>query len=137
MLASQITVRTPLLNELYTKAHIKSARVLARIGRRNYWLPSGVVLTVLLSLFISFPRISFFTGKDPQIVNFWPVIEEQAAKPLSPNLSFYSSPGDHSGKRAFRLTMPVTMMIFGLNWKGLLLLQFLVGTFLLYCVGRI
>jgi hypothetical protein len=110
-------------------------RGFARLANGPACLVRATCLALAFSLFITFPRISFFTGKDEQIVNFWPVIEAQMAAPFTPAPEL--DPTDHSGKRAFRLTTPLLGRLLHLDWRGLLLVQFMLGILLLYLTGRI
>lgn len=127
-----------LLNEAGRWTISKCEYFFAILAERRHWLLAGTIAALLVSLMITFPRVSFFTGKDPQIVNFWPYIEEQARHPLSNDLSFYAvSPTLHQNKLAFRLTLPILARVFHLGQTGLIVLQFVLGVLLLIAVGKI
>ena len=86
---------------------------------------------------MSFPRISFFLGNDSQIVNFWPVLERQAADPLAMSGDQYKDQSSHESKLAFRLTLPMTMKVLHVDWRGMLVIQYGLGVLLLALVGKI
>ena len=107
------------------------------LAGRRLWLLWGVALAIALSLFMSFPRISFFLGNDAQIVNFWPVLERQAADPLAMSGDQYKDQSSHDSKLAFRLTLPMTMKVLHVDWRGMLAIQYGLGVLLLALVGKI
>lgn len=126
-----------MLKEVYLRAMSRSERLLGRIAEGRWWMARAVVLAILLSLVISFPRISFFLGNDPQIVNNWPLIEFQARDPLSMNDYQLAKQDSHAAKVAFRLTVPMIVRVLHIDWRGALALQFCIGAALLLLAGKI
>ena len=126
-----------MLKEIYDAIMSRCEAAFGLIAGRRLWLAWGVALAIALSLFISFPRISFFLGTDAQIVNFWPVIERQAADPLATSGQQYKDHALHDAKLAFRLTLPLTMKVLHIDWRGLLAIQFGLGALMLALVGKI
>lgn len=126
-----------MLKEIYDAILSRCEAGFALLAGRRLWLVWGVALAIALSLFISFPRISFFVGTDSQIVNFWPVLERQAADPLATAGDQYKDHALHDAKLAFRLTLPLTMKVLHIGWKGLLAIQFCLGILTLALVGKI
>jgi hypothetical protein len=126
-----------MLKEIYLWVMSRSEGLLAKLTGGRRWLARGVVLAVLFSLFISFPRISFFLGNDSQIVNFWPAVESQAKNPLSATGEQFNDPALHSAKLAFRLTLPMIIRVLHIDWRGILVLQFCLGVGMLFLVGKI
>lgn len=126
-----------MLREIYDAIMSRCEAAFGLIAGRRLWLAWGVALAIALSLFISFPRISFFLGTDAQIVNFWPVLERQAADPLATSGEQYKDHALHDAKLAFRLTLPLTMKVLHIDWRGLLAIQFGLGILLLVLVGKI
>jgi|GEM_PF-775815 len=126
-----------MLKEIYDAIMSRCEAAFGLIAGRRLWLAWGVALAIALSLFISFPRISFFLGTDSQIVNFWPVLERQAADPLATSGQQYKDHALHDAKLAFRLTLPLTMKVLHIDWRGLLAIQFGLGILMLALVGKI
>lgn len=126
-----------MLKEIYDAIMSRSEAAFGQIAGRRLWLAWGVALAIALSLFMSFPRISFFLGTDAQIVNFWPVLERQAADPLATSGQQYKDHALHDAKLAFRLTLPLTMKVLHIDWRGLLAIQFGLGILMLALVGKI
>lgn len=126
-----------MLKEIYDAIMSRCGAAFGLIAGRRHWLAWGVALAIALSLFISFPRISFFLGTDAQIVNFWPVLERQAADPLATAGEQYKDQALHDAKLAFRLTLPLTMKVLHIDWRGLLAIQFGLGILMLALVGKI
>jgi len=126
-----------MLKEIYDAIMSRCEAAFGLIAGRRLWLAWGVALAIALSLFISFPRISFFLGTDSQIVNFWPVLERQAADPLATSGQQYQDHALHDAKLAFRLTLPLTMKVLHIDWRGLLAIQFGLGILMLALVGKI
>jgi hypothetical protein len=126
-----------MLKEIYDAIMSRCGAAFGLIAGRRLWLAWGVALAIALSLFISFPRISFFLGTDAQIVNFWPVLERQAADPLATAGEQYKDQALHDAKLAFRLTLPLTMKVLHIDWRGLLAIQFGLGILMLALVGKI
>jgi hypothetical protein len=93
-------------------------------------------LAILVSLFISFPRISFFLGNDPQIVSNWSIIRSQARDPLSMSADQLANQASHASKLAFRLTVPMIVRVLHIDWPGVLALQFCLGVALLFLAGK-
>ena len=58
-----------MLKEIYDAIMSRTEAFFALLAGRRLWLAWGVALAVALSLFMSFPRISFFLGTDAQIVS--------------------------------------------------------------------
>lgn len=126
-----------MLKEIYDWVMAHTERAFSSVAGRRGWLAWGVALAVLLSLAVSFPRISFLLGNDDQIINFWPVLERQAANPLSMAGDQYKDHSLHDSKLAFRLTLPLTMRVLHIDWRGMLGLQFGLGVLMLALVGKI
>jgi hypothetical protein len=126
-----------MLKETYLRAMGRSERLVARIATGRWWMARAVVLAILLSLFISFPRISFFLGNDPQIVSNWSIIRSQARDPLSMSADQLANQASHASKLAFRLTVPMIVRVLHIDWPGALALQFCVGVALLFLAGKI
>lgn len=126
-----------MLKEIYDAIMSRCEAAFGLIAGHRLWLAWGVALAIALSLFISFPRISFFLGTDAQIVNFWPVLERQAADPLATSGQQYQDHALHDAKLAFRLTLPLTMKVLHIDWRGLLAIQFGLGILMLALVGKI
>ena len=126
-----------MLKEIYVWVQGRSEALLARITTGRWWMARAVMLAILLSLFISFPRISFFLGNDSQIVNYWPIIEFQARDPLSMSDYQLANQASHASKVAFRLTVPMVVRVLHIDWRGALALQFCVGVALLFLAGKI
>jgi hypothetical protein len=126
-----------LLVSAYCWLIAKTEAIFVRLSNRRHWLLIGTAIAIAMSLFVTFPRVSYFTGKDEQIPNFWPYIAEQARDPLSTGLEIYQKPLDHTGKMAFRLTLPMAARVLHLGEYGLIALQMILGVLLLLAVGRI
>lgn len=126
-----------MLKDIYDAILSRCEAAFALLADRRLWLAWGVVLAIALSLFMSFPRISFFLGNDAQIVDFWPVLERQAADPLAMTGEQYKDQSSHDSKLAFRLTLPMIMKVLHIDWRGLLVIQFCLGILLLALVGKI
>lgn len=126
-----------MLKEIYDAIMSRCEAAFGLIAGRRLWLLWGVALAVALSLFISFPRISFFLGTDSQIVNFWPVLERQAADPLATAGDQYKDHALHDAKLAFRLTLPLTMKVLHVDWRAMLAIQYALGILMLWLVGKI
>lgn len=126
-----------LLVSAYRWMIAKTEAIFIRLSERRHWLLIGTAAAIALSLLITFPRVSYFTGKDEQIANFWPYVAEQARDPLSTGLEIYQKPLDHTGKMAFRLTLPMAARFLHLGEYGLIALQMALGVLLLLAVGRI
>lgn len=126
-----------MLKEIYDAILSCCEAAFALLAGRRLWLAWGVVLAIALSLFISFPRISFFLGTDSQIVNFWPVLERQAADPLATAGDQYKDHALHDAKLAFRLTLPLAMKVLHIDWRAMLVIQYGLGVLLLWLVGKI
>lgn len=126
-----------MLKEIYDAIMWRCEGAFSLLAGRRLWLVWGVALAIALSLFISFPRISFFLGTDSQIVNFWPVLERQAANPLATGGAQYKDGSLHDAKLAFRLTLPLTLKVLHIDWRGLLAIQFGLGILMLWLVGKI
>jgi hypothetical protein len=126
-----------MLKETYLWAMGRSERLAARIATGRWWMARAVVLAILLSLFISFPRISFFLGNDPQIVSNWSIIRSQARDPLSMSADQLANQASHASKLAFRLTVPMIVRVLHIDWPGVLALQFCLGVALLFLAGKI
>jgi hypothetical protein len=123
--------------DLAAFVYARAEATLTRIVNRRNWLVLGLACAIGLSLLISFPRLSFFTGKDSQIVNFWPAIEHQSQNLLSMEGVDSQDLSSHFSKRAFRMTLPAIMRLLDAHWITVLALQYIVGVLLLYLVGRI
>jgi hypothetical protein len=126
-----------MLKEIYDGVMSRCEAAFALLAGGRLWLVWGVALAIALSLFVSFPRISFFLGTDAQIVNFWPVLERQAADPLATAGEQYKDQALHDAKLAFRLTLPLTMKVLHIDWRGLLAIQFALGILTLGLAGKI
>lgn len=126
-----------MLKEIYDAVISTFERAFGLLASRRLWLIWGVAVALVVSLFISFPRISFFLGNDGQIVNFWPVLERQAANPLATVGDQYKDHALHDAKLAFRLTLPLTMKVLHIDWRGLLAIQYGLGILMLFLVGKI
>jgi hypothetical protein len=126
-----------MLRETYLWAMSRSEAVLGRIATGRWWMVRAVGLAILLSLFISFPRVSFFLGNDPQIVSNWRIIQSQARDPLSMSADQLASQASHASKIAFRLTVPMIVRVLHIDWRGALALQFCLGVALLFLAGKI
>ena len=126
-----------MLKETYLWAMGHSERLVARIATGRWWMARAVVLAILVSLFISFPRISFFLGNDPQIVDNWSIIRSQARDPLSMSADQLANQASHASKVAFRLTVPMIVRVLHIDWPGALALQFCLGVALLFLAGKI
>ncbi len=126
-----------MLKEIYDGIMSTFERAFGLLAGRRLWLAWGVALAVAVSLFVSFPRISFFLGNDPQIVNFWPVLERQAANPLTMQADQQKDQALHDAKLAFRLTVPLTMKVLHVDWRAMLAIQYGLGFLMLWLVGRI
>lgn len=126
-----------MLKEIYDAIMSRCEAAFDLIAGRRLWLVWGVLLAIALSLFISFPRISFFLGTDSQIVNFWPVLERQAADPLATAGDQYKDHALHDAKLAFRLTLPLTMKVLHVDWRAMLVIQYGLGILMLWLVGKI
>ena len=124
--------------EAYLKVQSWIESVFLGLANHRTWLLRGVLLAIALSLAISFPRISYFTGNDEQIVPIWPFIKAQSAAPLTMHLdALGGDQASHLAKRAFRLTLPLIMGGLHLGWQGMLALQAVLGVLMLYAVGRL
>ncbi len=126
-----------MLKEIYDAILSRCEAAFGLLAGRRLWLVWGVVLAIALSLFISFPRISFFLGTDSQIVNFWPVLERQAADPLATAGDQYKDHALHDAKLAFRLTLPLTRKVLHVDWRAMLVIQYGLGFLMLWLVGKI
>ncbi|WP_439613234.1 hypothetical protein [Reyranella sp.] len=126
-----------MLKEIYDAIISTFERAFGLLASRRLWLVWGVAVALIVSLFISFPRISFFLGTDGQIVNFWPVLERQAANPLATVGDQFKDHALHDAKLAFRLTLPLTMKVLHIDWRGLLAIQYGLGILMLLLVGKI
>lgn len=126
-----------MLKEIYLWVMSRNEALLARLAEGRGWLARGVLLAILLSLFISFPRISFFLGNDDQVASVWWMIERQAEDPLSTTGPPLEDQAEHSAKLAFRLTVPMIVKVLHLDWRAVLILQFGLGVALLFLAGKI
>lgn len=126
-----------MLKEIYEAVISTFEQAFGLLASRRLWLVWGVAVALVVSLFVSFPRISFFLGTDGQIVNFWPVLERQAANPLTTAGDQYKDHALHDAKLAFRLTLPLTMKVLHIDWRGLLAIQYGLGILMLFLVGKI
>ena len=126
-----------MLKETYLWAMSRSERLLGRLTEGRWWMARAVLLAILLSLFISFPRISFFLGNDPQIVSNWRIVQAQARDPLSMSADQLANQASHASKLAFRLTVPMIVKVLHIDWPGVLALQFCLGVALLFLAGKI
>jgi hypothetical protein len=108
-----------------------------RLANRRNWRLVGTLAALALSLSITFPHISYFTGRDRAIQSFWPVIERQAAHPFAVDDVVHTDPTNHAAKMAFRLTLPLAARVLRLGEPGLIALQMLLGVWLLYLIAGI
>lgn len=94
-------------------------------AKEKYFLPKLIFFLVLLSLFFATPKFFFYIQNSHNVLHVWSAYQFKADH-LTSSLTQYQQVS-HEAKLVFRLTIPILIKIFGLNFITAYLLKFILG----------
>jgi hypothetical protein len=115
------------LGEMLVCCETATVAYIERLTAASGWQWRVTLLSVALSLTMSFPSIDVFLSGE--FDRTWAALAAQIAHPFTPK---DYPPLSHEAKMAFRLTLPTTLHILGLGTRSALLVGMLSGVALLY-----